>query len=48
MTHLNAIETRQKKSVVQDLVFTVGVGIAAFFSVSAITTAVAAASTLVR
>jgi hypothetical protein len=48
MTHLIAIETRQKKSAVRDLMFTVGVGLAAFFSVSAITTAVAAASTLSR
>lgn len=48
MTHLNAIETRHKKSAVRDLAFTIGVGIAAFFSVSAITTAVAAASTLGR
>jgi hypothetical protein len=48
MTHLAAIEARQKKSALRDLAFTVGVGIAAFFSVSAITTAVAAASTLTR
>jgi len=48
MTHLKAIEARQKNSAVRDLFFTLGVGVAIVFSVSAITTAVAAASTLAR
>ena len=46
MPHLNAIETRQKKSAVHDLVFSAFVGLGAFVSISALTTAVAAASTL--
>ena len=48
MTHLTAIETRQKKSAVRDLVFAAFVGLGAFVSVSALTTAVAAASTLAQ
>jgi hypothetical protein len=46
MTHLNAIETRQRKSASRDLIFTVFVALAAIISISSLTTAVAAASTI--
>ena len=48
MTHLNAIETRQRKSAVRDLLFAAFVALAAVISVSTVTTAVATASTLAQ
>ena len=48
MTHLNAIETRQRKSASRDLLFAAFVALAALVSISSLTTAVAAASTIVQ
>ena len=46
MTHLNAIVTRQRKSFARDLLFAGFVALATVISISTMTTAVAAASTL--
>ena len=48
MTHLNAIETRQRKSATRDLMFVVFVALGTIISISSLTTAVAAASTLAQ
>jgi len=48
MTHLNAIETRQRKSAVRDLLFAAFVVLAAVVSVSTVTTAVATAATIAQ
>jgi len=48
MTHLIAIETRQRKSAVRDLMFAAFVALAAVVSISSLGTAVAAASTIVQ
>ena len=48
MTHLNAIETRQRKSAVRDLMFAAFVALAAIVSISTLTTAVATASTIAQ
>jgi len=44
MTHLNAIETRQRKSAIRDLMFAALVALAAIVSVSSVTTAVTTAT----
>ncbi len=44
MTHLNAIETRQRKSASRDLLFAAFVALAAVISVSTVTSAIVAAS----
>ena len=48
MTHLNAIETRQRKSAVRDLLFAAFVALAAVISVSTVTTAIMTASTVAQ
>lgn len=48
MTHLNAIENRQRKSASRDLLFAAFVALATVISISTVTTAVAAASTLAQ
>ena len=48
MTHLNAIETRQRKSAIRDLMFAAFVALAAIISVSTVTTAVSTASTVAQ
>jgi len=46
MTHLQAIETRQRKSAIHDLMFAAFVAFAAILSISAVTTALVATSTV--
>ena len=46
MTHLQAIETRQRKSAVRDLMFAAFIALAAILSISSVTTALLAASTV--
>jgi hypothetical protein len=48
MTHLNAIETRQRKSVARDLIFVAFVALAAAISISSVTAAAGAASSLAQ
>lgn len=48
MTHLNAIETRQRKSAARDLLFAAFVALAAVISVSTVTTAIAASSAVAQ
>ena len=48
MTHLIAIETRQRKSAIRDLMFAALVAFAAIISVSTVTSAVVAASTIAQ
>ena len=48
MTHLNAIETRQKTSRARDLMFAAFVALGTIISISTLTTAVAAASTVAQ
>ena len=48
MTHLQAIETRQRKSASRDLLFAAFVALAAVISVSTVTSAIIAASTVAQ
>ena len=48
MTHLNAIETRQRKSAVRDLMFAAFVALAAAISISTVTSAIIGASTVAQ
>lgn len=48
MTHLNAIETRQRKSASRDLLFAAFVALAAVISISTVTTAIMTASTVAQ
>lgn len=46
MTHLKAIETRQRKSAARDLMFAAFIALAAVISISTIGAAITAASTV--
>ena len=48
MTHLNAIETRQRKSASRDLLFAAFVALAAVISISTVTTAITAAASVAQ
>lgn len=48
MTHLNAIETRQRKSAARDLLFAAFVALAAIISISTVTTAITTASSVAQ
>ena len=48
MMHLNAIETRQRKSAARDLMFAAFVALAAIISISTVSTAIVAASSVAQ